>query len=186
MGSFGAKTGEKPCQPGSYGYQSWTFSVFSCPARLAAIMSTAARLSMVMLALTSATASALPVSPRVIPYRISLEESERALREAPAHTAELTPTTPLLEEPNCESVQAPEALVTPDPLLPHDPDGNLVRVSFIIGSDGRVHSAFVLYSGGADEDAAVLRAVRAWRYRPALCNGVPTDSEVRVRFSLPE
>jgi outer membrane biosynthesis protein TonB len=30
----------------------------------------------------------------------------------------------------------------------------------------------------------VLHAVRAWRYRPALCNGVPTDSEVRVRFTV--
>ncbi|MFZ0480148.1 MAG: energy transducer TonB [Terriglobales bacterium] len=120
------------------------------------------------------------------PYRTSLWQSHSDLREASAHTAELTPTTPVLAEPNCENVQPPEALLTPDPLLPREPDGHLVRVSFIIGSDGRVHSAFVLYSGGADQDAAVLRAVRGWRYRPALCNGVPTDSEVRVRFSLPE
>jgi hypothetical protein len=26
--------------------------------------------------------------------------------------------------------------------------------------------------------------VRRWRYRPALCNGVPTDSEARVQFGI--
>ena len=140
----------------------------------------------VLLVLSCVPGCCLADKPRVNPLPTSLWQSERDLREASAHAAEFTPTTRVLAEPSCESVQPPEALVTPDPLLPHEPDGNLVRVSFIIGSDGRVHSAFVLYSGGADEDAAVLRAVRAWRYRPALCNGVPTDSEVRVRFSLPE
>jgi hypothetical protein len=25
--------------------------------------------------------------------------------------------------------------------------------------------------------------VRYWRYRPALCNGVPTDAEAKVEFS---
>ncbi len=88
--------------------------------------------------------------------------------------------------PECENVEAPQALLTPDPLLPREPDGLPMRVSFIIGSDGRVHSAFVLYSGGAEDDEAVLHAVRTWRYRPATCNGVPTDSEVRVRFSIRE
>jgi TonB family protein len=123
---------------------------------------------------------------RVNPHRISLTQAERYLRRASAHVAELTPTMPTLALPTCESVQPPEALLTPDPPLPREPDALLVRVSFIIGSDGRVHSAFVLYSGGAEEDAAVLRAVHGWRYRPALCNGVPTDSEVRVRFGIRE
>lgn len=156
-------------------------------ASLVAVMLSAARASLVvLLVLSCVPGCCLADKPRVNPLPTSLWQSERDLREASAHAAEFTPTTRVLAEPSCESVQPPEALVTPDPLLPHEPDGNLVRVSFIIGSDGRVHSAFVLYSGGADEDAAVLRAVRAWRYRPALCNGVPTDSEVRVRFSLPE
>jgi TonB family protein len=85
--------------------------------------------------------------------------------------------------PSCSSVRPPEALVTPDPLPRVQADVLRVRVSFIVGSDGLVHSAFVLESGGPGQDEVVLRAVRDWRYRPALCNGVPTDSEARVRFS---
>jgi len=123
---------------------------------------------------------------RVDPNRVLLGQSELTLPTAPAHVAELTTNPPIFSIPACERVDPPEALLTPDPLLPVEPDGPLVRVSFIIGSDGRVHSPFVLFSAGANEDAAVLRAVRGWRYRPALCNGVPTDFEVRVRFSLQE
>lgn len=86
--------------------------------------------------------------------------------------------------PTCGEVRPPEALLTPDPLLHVKDDTLRVRVSFIVGSDGHVHSPFILDSGGPEEDQIVLHAIRFWRYRPALCNGVPTDSEARVRFSL--
>lgn len=82
----------------------------------------------------------------------------------------------------CEISRAPEPLATPDPLL--DTPGNLkLTISFIVGTDGRVHSAFILQSGGSNEDRAVLRTVRSWRYRPAMCNGIPTESEAKVQFS---
>lgn len=106
------------------------------------------------------------------------------MRRAPAHVAEFAPLSSPLAVAKCEDVRPPEALLTPDPLMPAEDDSLVVRVSFIVGADGHVHSAFVLYSGGASEDAVVLRAVRGWRYRPALCNGVPTESEARVRFSI--
>ncbi len=125
-----------------------------------------------------------PSSFRVIPHRVALTQLEKTLRRAPAHISEFSPVSEPLALPKCGDVRPPEALLTPDPLLHvHDDDLN-VRVSFIVGSDGHVHSAFVLDSGGSAEDQIVLRAVRFWRYRPALCNGVPTDSEARVRFSI--
>jgi TonB family protein len=83
----------------------------------------------------------------------------------------------------CERTRDPEALATPDPLLDSVPIDMRVRVSFIIGTDGRVHSPLVLESSGQSEDQVVLDAVRSWRYRPATCNGVPTETEGRVDFS---
>jgi len=121
---------------------------------------------------------------RVDPQPGYLAESERSLRRAPAHVSEFTPMSAPLAVARCANVRPPEALLTPDPLLPVEDQDLLVRVSFIVGADGHVHSAFVLYSEGPDEDVAVLSAIRSWRYRPALCNGVPTDSEARVRFSV--
>jgi TonB family protein len=121
---------------------------------------------------------------RVVPRRSPLPQFEMTLRRAPAHISEFPPLSEPLALPKCGNVRPPEALLTPDPLPQIQSDDLNVRVSFIVGSDGHVHSAFILDSGGPDEDQTVLRAVRSWRYRPALCNGVPTDSEARVRFSI--
>jgi len=121
----------------------------------------------------------------VTPHRTPLMQVEETLlRRVPAHISEFSPVSPALALPRCGNVRPPEALLTPDPLLHVEDDELNVRVSFIVGTDGHVHSAFVLESGGVNEDKTVLRAIRFWRYRPALCNGVPTDSEARVRFSI--
>lgn len=85
--------------------------------------------------------------------------------------------------PACADVQPPEALTTPDPLFTSTVRGRRVRVSFIIGTDGRVHSPLILESAGLAGDRHVLRTVRTWRYRPATCNGVPTETEGKVEFS---
>jgi TonB family protein len=74
-------------------------------------------------------------------------------------------------------------LATPDPLLDETDLSAKVSVSFVIGTDGRVHSALILESAGPNEDRTILDAVRFWRYRPALCNGVPTEAEAKVEFS---
>jgi len=121
---------------------------------------------------------------RVNPTRGPLPHAESGLRRVPAHISEFTPFSEPLALPKCGSMVPPEPLLTPDPLLPIEDQALLVRVSFIVGSDGFVHSAFVLDGASSGDDEAVLRAVRQWRYRPALCNGVPTDSEARVRFSI--
>jgi TonB family protein len=125
-----------------------------------------------------------PSPSRVILHRVPLTQLEKTLVRVPAHISEFSPVSQPLALPKCGSVRPPEALLTPDPLLHAQDDDMNVRVSFIVGSDGHVHSAFVLDSGGPDEDQIVLRAVRFWRYRPALCNGVPTDSEALIRFSI--
>jgi TonB family protein len=85
--------------------------------------------------------------------------------------------------PDCEDVQAPQALTTPDPLFTTSANGRRVKVSFIIGTDGRVHSPLILESAGFAGDRRVLQTVRTWRYRPATCNGVPTETEGKVEFS---
>ncbi len=123
------------------------------------------------------------------PSRVSLDypaltQVEDELRRMPAHISEFSPVSEPLAIPRCGDVRPPEALVTPDPLPQLDDENLRVRVSFIVGADGRVHSPFILNSGGPQGDQMVLRAVRRWRYRPALCNGVPTDSEARVQFGI--
>ena len=142
-------------------------------------------LTLLLLALAYQPLGASVVRPlRLDSQGIAAPDSQPALLQASVHYAEFSPIAPALALPACADVRPAEALLTPDPRFPAQTAGSPVRVSFIIGSDGHVHSAFVLASGGNDEDAAVLYAVKTWRYRPATCNGVPTDSEARVRFNL--
>src|SRR5258706_15300682 len=128
--------------------------------------------------------SATLSSSRVAVSRRALTQFEDQLRRLPVYLYEFSPVSEPLALPRCGDVRSPEALVTPDPLLQLDDENLRLRVSFIVGADGRVHSPFILDSGGPREDQAVLHAVRRWRYRPALCNGVPTDSEARVQFGI--
>jgi TonB family protein len=83
----------------------------------------------------------------------------------------------------CEFSTPPEPLATPSPLIDAAAADNGLTVSFVIGADGLVHSALLLKSAGNSEDHAVLKTVRSWRYRPALCNGVPSETEATVAFS---
>jgi len=112
-----------------------------------------------------------------------LAERERQTWRAPARTAEFSEVPHTSARSRCEDTQPPQALTTPNPVLVPAGAGLKVKVSFIIGADGRVHSPLILQSGGMVGDRNVLRTVRMWRYRPATCNGVPTESEGKIEFS---
>jgi TonB family protein len=114
----------------------------------------------------------------------ALAEREHQLWTAPVHDSEFAALTHPATVSACGAVQPPQALATPDPLLDETEVNAKASVSFIIGTDGRVHSALILESAGPNEDRTILDAVRFWRYRPALCNGVPTESEAKVEFSI--
>ena len=113
-----------------------------------------------------------------------LEEREREATKAMVRASQFLDIPHMALRRRCEEVQPPEALTTPYPLLAAGTTGGRVKVSFIIGTDGRVHSPLILESAGWVGDRRVLQTVRTWRYRPALCNGVPTETEGKVEFSI--
>jgi TonB family protein len=108
---------------------------------------------------------------------------ERSRQVAQEESAEYSDLPHVSARSRCEDTRPPQALTTPDPLLVPSEAGMRVKVSFIIGADGRVHSPLILQSGGFVGDRNVLRTVRSWRYRPATCNGVPTEAEGKIEFS---
>jgi TonB family protein len=123
--------------------------------------------------------------PSVLPRsgQSSLLKHERRAWNAPTRASEFDEVPHVSARSRCEDTQPPEALATPDPLLVPAGTGLKVKVSFIIGSDGRVRSPLILESAGATGDRNVLQTVRGWRYRPATCNGVPTEAEGKIEFS---
>jgi TonB family protein len=113
----------------------------------------------------------------------ALAARERRVWKTPTRAAVFSEVQHVSAQARCQDTQPPEALTTPDPLLGPAGAGLKVKVSFIVGSDGHVHSPLILESAGPAGDRSVLRAVRTWRYRPATCNGVPTDAEGKIEFS---
>lgn len=122
-------------------------------------------------------------SEQVAGSQISFAEREHHVWSSAVHDSEFAAMVRPTVRAECEAAQPPQALATPDPLLDKTDLNSKVSVSFIIGTDGRVHSALILESAGPNEDRTILGAVRFWRYRPALCNGVPTEAEAKVEFS---
>jgi TonB family protein len=112
----------------------------------------------------------------------TLDQRERQMAKHLTRASQFTDVLHV-SRPACEDVQPPEALATPDPLLSPAARGRKVKVSFIVGTDGRVHSPLILESAGIAGDRPVLQTVRTWRYRPATCNGVPTETEGKIEFS---
>lgn len=114
---------------------------------------------------------------------LTLQEREQAIWRVPMRDSQFTDVPHSAALSRCELSRAPEALTTPSPLLDAASSELHIRVSFIIGTDGKVHSPLILESMGWTEDRTVLDTMRSWRYRPGLCNGVPTETEGKVEFS---
>jgi TonB family protein len=114
---------------------------------------------------------------------VSLEAREGALWRLPVRAAAFSDVPHTSAKERCEKARDPEALTTPNPILDNAQADMRIRVSFIVGTDGRVHSPLILESGDSGDVRAVLNAVRSWRYRPGTCNGVPTETEGKVEFS---
>lgn len=139
-------------------------------------------IGLAVLLLSSVVAGAVTTpSPRV--QAATLDQRESQVSTTLSRASQFVDVPHISSRPACEEVQPPEALTTPDPLYTRAGRGQKVKVSFIIGTDGRVHSPLILESAGLAGDRHVLETVRTWRYRPATCNGVPTETEGKIEFS---
>jgi TonB family protein len=143
--------------------------------------------SLLLMALSSATCLASAIEPglRVStgPASFTLATREGELWPPQLHDSKFAAMMRANTNNNCEASAPPEPLATPNPLLDTVEPSSKVSVSFIIGTDGRVHSPLILESAGAAEDRTILDTVRSWRYRPAMCNGAATETEGKIEFS---
>lgn len=135
----------------------------------------------ILLLVPAVTLAVNTAAPRV--RSATFEQRESQLSRTLSRASQFVDVPHISSRPACEEVQPPEALTTPDPLFTTVAHGQRVKVSFIIGTDGRVHAPLILESAGMAGDRRVLQTVRTWRYRPATCNGVPTETEGKIEFS---
>ncbi len=132
----------------------------------------------------SVCSNASEQTPTLHSRQTGLAAREHQAWRSPIRAAAFSDIEHVNAQARCGDTQPPEALTTPNPLLAPTGTGLKITVSFIVGADGRVHSPLILQSAGLAGDRSVLRTVRTWRYRPASCNGVPTEAEGKIEFSL--
>ena len=137
--------------------------------------------AILIVAVPAVTLAVSTTAPRLRTTKLDQRDGE--ISKSLNRAAQFSNVPHISSRPSCEDVQPPEALATPDPLFTPATRGRRVKVSFIIGTDGRVHSPLILESAGLAGDRHVLQTVRNWRYRPATCNGVPTETEGKIEFS---
>jgi TonB family protein len=140
-------------------------------------------LTLILLLATCATSLAsVPVAAPRLRHTV-LSQREHQAWKLPTHAAEFRDIPHSSARARCEDVNPPQALTTPDPLPVPAVSGFRAKVSIIVGTDGRVHSPLILESAGAAGDRNILQTIRSWRYRPATCNGMPTEAEGKIEFS---
>ena len=91
---------------------------------------------------------------------VNVVRHEQQFGSLAVHDANFAAMSHMTARLSCESAQPPEALATPDPLVDAPVATPKITVSFIVGTDGRVHSPLILESLGPSGDRIVLDAVR--------------------------
>jgi TonB family protein len=78
--------------------------------------------------------------------------------------------------------RGPRQVFAPEPNFPRHRDRNhgTVVLGLIVGLDGRAHEIKVEGSLGKDYDDAAIKAVRQWRFEPALKDGQPVAVHIDV------
>lgn len=102
-------------------------------------------------------------------------------------SAKPTPTPAPTPSPKGPTREA-EAISAPNPIIPASLRTqnikSYIRVRFEIGADGSFSVTPMGSTGDPQLDASALGTLGQWRWRPALRDGVPVPSVVRVRIQF--
>jgi len=116
--------------------------------------------------------------------QLAAEELQEASLFTPPPGATPTPTC------SAEKVTPPERIDQVRPRYPEEAkmkrQTGIVSFTLTIGTDGVPRKIFLARSAGAALDAAAQTALEQFRYKPAMCGGVPFEIEdtVDIRFWL--
>ena len=81
----------------------------------------------------------------------------------------------------CRNFQAPRLVNGDYATLAADVEDEVV-IDLIVGTDGRVQNPMIV-AGAHHSARALFDSMGAWRYRPAMCDGMPIDSEGQIKLT---
>ena len=85
------------------------------------------------------------------------------------------------ESVNCLSSVPPKPVYAPDPTPPrHFSGSTMVMMSIAVGIDGTPRNLKVTSAQNLEYDEEAQKAVRKWRFTPAICDGEPVETQMMV------
>ena len=122
--------------------------------------------------------------PRRLRLRQLSRERESQVSRTLSRASQFVDVRHISSRPPCEEVQPPEALTTPDPLFTSC--GTRPESKSQLHHRDRWARAQPAHSREREASPAIAmfcKRCATWRYRPATCNGVPTETEGKIEFS---
>ncbi|MDR3762825.1 MAG: TonB family protein [Acidobacteriota bacterium] len=117
---------------------------------------------------------------RILAVGLLLFASAASAQLAPPHAQ--TPAEP------CSNMIYPVNQPTNRPPVPpatwRAPQSAVVWVDLTVDNRGNVKDPVIAVSGGKEADEAVLKAVRHWTFRPAVCGIQPVETRIHIKLNL--
>lgn len=132
-----------------------------------------------------------PAGTKVFPR--SLVEGEVQVARVLAIETNVLPDAALFEppagivpEPGCQYPKFPKVVEMEGP---GDQGGvfgprAMVAVAGLVKVDGSIEDVRIIHSSGPDADSSALRAVRHWKFQPAMCGVTPVPYKIAIELSF--
>lgn len=106
------------------------------------------------------------------------------LSEEPLDSRLLIPPKDAIARRECADGKPPLNLTGYHPHFPSVPNSGQTELLVTIGADSTVQEVHVVKSAGKEFDGAVIAAVEAAHYRPAMCGAEPVTSDIQIVVSF--
>jgi len=137
-----------------------------------------------------------PLDGKLLPTHVEVQQAgvkradaDLTYREDPGLSAAMIKVPAGMQpEHQCTQITPPKLQSRADPIIPDSYAGkplhSTVTLEIVVGTDGRVKSSFVTETAGAELDHIAQQAVRQWRFKPSLCDGMPKQVKVQVEVNF--
>jgi len=110
-----------------------------------------------------------------------------SLKEVSFDKSQFTPPPGAIDRRDCDGIRPPSAIKTPAVSFPSSAraiGGGDIAVAMTVLSDGTVSDIRLMGSSGIPLDAATIKTLKSYRFKPAMCGTEPVTFDVTIDLSF--